>query len=220
MKRENVLVLTVIILSVLLAFQTGYLFHAKKSEADGISKKIKTSDSTNDPASRRKPVQSVLSPFQAEPLFSQTWDPFEEMDQMHKMMNKMLHETYNRGVRGEGISSTFSAFDPDIDVKETPDEYVIRLDLPGIDKDKISVKVHDGILTISGERQAEAEEKSEDGGVYRMERSFGSFSRSFPVPQDANMDAMTAQTKNGVLTIKLPKLVTREHSPEKKVTIQ
>ncbi len=82
----------------------------------------------------------------------------------------------------------------------------MRLDLPGVDKDKINVKVQNNMLTISGERRSETEEADQKTGFYRMESSFGSFMRSFPLPADADPDNMTAESKNGVLTIRLPKI--------------
>jgi HSP20 family protein len=97
-------------------------------------------------------------------------------------------------------------YEPDLDVQETGDAYLIRLDLPGVDKDKINVKIQNNVLTISGERKSEKEETDDKSGFYRMESSFGSFMRSFPLPADADSNVMTAESKNGVLMVRLPKI--------------
>lgn len=219
MKRENFLVALVIVLVALIAFETGYLMNAKKNERKLETTKKESVYGASYPASRISRYHSVNAPALPDP-FTRNWDPFEEMDQIHKMMNRMINETHNRS-KAQGVSGmVFSSFDPDLDVKETNTEYIIRLDLPGIDKDKINVKIDNGVLTVAGERQAEKEEKNEGEGFYRMERSFGSFSRSFPVPADADVDGMKAETKNGVLTVRFPKLAQARPSTEKKVTVQ
>ncbi len=133
------------------------------------------------------------------------WDPFQEMEEMQKAMNQMFRQSYSRGV-GSGFGTGHAMrYEPDWDVKETPSEYVIKLDLPGIDKDKVSVKVDAGQLVVSGERQMEKESSSDQDNFYSMERSFGSFARSMPMPADADSDKIAAESKDGVLTIRIPK---------------
>jgi HSP20 family protein len=135
-----------------------------------------------------------------------SYDPFEEMEQIQKMMNRMFRDSFNRGSTGGGFVRQNFLYEPDLDVQETADAYLIRLDLPGVDKDKINVKIQNNVLTISGERKSEKEEADQNGGFYRMESSFGAFMRSFPLPADADSNDMTAESKNGVLTIRLSKI--------------
>jgi len=92
---------------------------------------------------------------------------------------------------------------PAVDVSDTEKAYDITADLPGMDEKNIEVKVSDGILTIKGEKQDEKEEKKKD--YYVRERNFGSFERSFQVPEGVDADKIDASFKKGVLTVTLPK---------------
>ncbi|MCP5086061.1 MAG: Hsp20/alpha crystallin family protein [Rhodobacteraceae bacterium] len=94
-------------------------------------------------------------------------------------------------------------FQPAAEARSDEDAYEIRLEVPGIEKDDLELTLEDGLLTISGEKETVKEEKRES--YYFSERQYGSFSRSFRLPGDANSDAISADTKNGVLTIRVPK---------------
>jgi len=97
-----------------------------------------------------------------------------------------------------------------VDVNETEKEFFLSADMPGLDKNDVSVDIHDGVITIKGERAID-NEKSTDG--YRIrERQLGSFNRSFRLPDNVNEDKVAAKFKNGVLTVTLPK--TKEILPE------
>ena len=97
-----------------------------------------------------------------------------------------------------------------VDVNETEKEFFLSADMPGLDKNDVSVDIHDGVITIKGERAID-NEKSTDG--YRIrERQLGSFNRSFRLPDNVNEDKVAAKFKNGVLTVTLPK--TKEIVPE------
>jgi len=99
---------------------------------------------------------------------------------------------------------------PAVDVNETETEFFLSADMPGLDKKDVSVDIHDGVITIKGERDID-NEKSTDG--YRIrERQLGSFNRSFRLPDNVNEDKVAAKFKNGVLTVTLPK--TKEILPE------
>jgi HSP20 family protein len=103
---------------------------------------------------------------------------------------------------------------PAVDIAEKDGKYVIKADLPGVEEKDVSVEVHDGVLTIKGERKSEfAEEKD---NVYRAERSYGAFMRSFTIG-DVNEDKINAEYKNGTLTIELPKT---EQKKAKKISIK
>jgi HSP20 family protein len=92
---------------------------------------------------------------------------------------------------------------PAVDVAETDQAYEIKAELPGLDEKNIEVKVANGVLSIKGEKQEEKEEREKD--YYRRERSFGSFERSFQLPDDIEADKIEATFKNGVLSVTLPK---------------
>jgi HSP20 family protein len=106
---------------------------------------------------------------------------------------------------------------PAVDVTETDKAYEINAELPGMDEKNIEVKVADDVLTIKGEKREEKEEKNKD--YYLSERSFGSFQRSFQVPNGVDTDKIEASFKNGVLTVTLPKS-TEAQKAEKKITVK
>lgn len=104
---------------------------------------------------------------------------------------------------------------PEMDLVEAEDHFALRADLPGLGEDDVSIEVRDNTLTISGERKAEASEK--DRGFYRVERSFGRFSRSLTLPEGIDAEAVTAAFDRGVLEVRIPK--PQERRP-RVVTIQ
>jgi HSP20 family protein len=100
---------------------------------------------------------------------------------------------------------------PQMDLVEAEDHFVLKADLPGLDESDVSIEVQDGTLTISGERKAEHE--SSERGWYRIERSFGSFSRSLTLPERVDTDAISASFDRGVLEVRIPK--PEEHKPRR-----
>jgi len=106
---------------------------------------------------------------------------------------------------------------PAVDVSETDKAYEITAELPGMDEKNVEVKVANGILTIKGEKHGEKEEKQKD--YYMRERSFGSFERSFQVPDDVDADKIEANFKKGVLSVTLPKSAEAEKAA-KKITVK
>jgi HSP20 family protein len=92
---------------------------------------------------------------------------------------------------------------PAMDLVEADDHFVLKADLPGLGEDDVSIEVQDNVLTISGERKAEHERKEK--GFYRLERSFGRFSRSLTLPEGVNADAISANFDKGVLEVSIPK---------------
>lgn len=104
----------------------------------------------------------------------------------------------------EGEGEIFSPmWTPRMDLSETEGEFLVKMDLPGIDKDQVSVNVEDSMLTVKGERQEEKKEEKEN--YLRMERSYGNFYRSIPLPETAKVNQVKAAFKNGVLTVHIPK---------------
>ena len=125
------------------------------------------------------------------------WTPFTEFAQLHNELSRFMNGLV------EGNGRTTQSWVPTADVWETEHEVVYALDLPGIPEEKISVELHDGSLTISAER--EREETVEDGRFYRVERRFGSFTRTIGVPQGVTEADVTASYRNGVLEVHVAK---------------
>ena len=111
-----------------------------------------------------------------------------------------------------GAQSRFLAA-PAVDIAETDRAYEITAELPGVDEKSVEVKIADGVLTIRGEKRDEKREGDNDYFVH--ERSFGSFQRSFPVPEDADANKIEAKFRNGVLSVTLPKSANAQMLPRK-----
>jgi len=125
------------------------------------------------------------------------WSPWQELEGMQRTLSRLLDEG------GMSTSSEFGTWMPAVDIRETDDALLVYAELPGIDKKDIHVDVHDGVLTISGERKYEKDVKEEN--VHRTERAYGRFSRSFSLPRTVDADKVDARLKDGVLEIRLPK---------------
>ncbi|MDR1912639.1 MAG: Hsp20/alpha crystallin family protein [Helicobacteraceae bacterium] len=123
----------------------------------------------------------------------QRFDPFQEL-------RRHLLDAF--GEKGDGAPN-LSSFSPAVNTRETDSAYLIALDLPGVEKDGITVDLKDNALSISGERKFENEVKEDD--YYRLESRYGRFERRFSLPDNADPDAIEAVFKNGVLTLTLPK---------------
>jgi HSP20 family protein len=108
-----------------------------------------------------------------------------------------------------------SAFSPAFEVKETNDSFVVKADVPGVEEKDLDIAVHNGVLTVSGSRQAEERKESESYALY--ERQYGSFSRSFALPEMADADRIEADLRNGVLTLTIPK---KSEAKPRKITIK
>jgi HSP20 family protein len=100
---------------------------------------------------------------------------------------------------------------PPMDLVETQDDFVLRADLPGLTEDDVKIELADNVLTVSGERKAEHEERGE--GYYRVERASGAFSRSLTLPEGVKADAVKANFDRGVLEVRIPK--PEERKPRK-----
>ena len=125
------------------------------------------------------------------------WEPFRDVAALQSEMSRFMNGLL------EGNGRTNQAWVPALDVWETENEIVYALDLPGIPEEKISVELDDGALTISAER--ERTEEQSDERFYRYERRFGTFSRTFAVPQGVSASDISADYKDGVLEVHLKK---------------
>ena len=137
--------------------------------------------------------------------------PFTGLSTLHDQVNRLFNETI---FRGQGEESALTTWAPAVDIYETPNELVVKADLPEVDEKAIDVRVENNLLTIRGERKFE-KNISEDNYL-RVERTYGSFSRSFSLPNTVNAEAIHAEYKNGVLTVNLPK---REETKPRQVKV-
>ena len=129
-------------------------------------------------------------------------DPFRDLSSIQDRMNQIFEDALSR-TRGREEGLGTGMWTPAVDIYENNDSVVVKAELPGVEKDQIAVEVKDGILSLRGERKFEKEVKEES--YHRIERSYGSFQRSFSLPVTVDQEKVTAQFKNGVLEVKLPK---------------
>jgi HSP20 family protein len=128
------------------------------------------------------------------------WEPLRELGSLQNEMNRLFNNVFDAPA---GNSGTMRRWMPAMDLVETDDHFVLRADLPGLSEDDIKIELEDGTLTVSGDRKAEHESKNE--GYYRVERAFGSFSRSLTLPQGVDPEAVTASFDRGVLEVRVRK---------------
>jgi len=129
------------------------------------------------------------------------WDPFRELEEMSDRLNRMFARP---ATRTNGKETMIVAdWTPTVDISETDGEYQIKAEIPDVKKEDVKVTLEDGVLTIQGERKQEKEEKGKK--YHRIERSYGSFVRSFSLPELIDEEKVKAEFKDGVLNLHLPK---------------
>jgi len=141
------------------------------------------------------------------------WNPWREMPNLPNRFNRFPDDPFFRVGRMDEDAS-LGLWNPAVDLYEKDDHFVIKAELPGVDKNDIKVDLKDRVLTLSGERAYDNEVKEEN--YYRKERSYGKFQRVFTLPADVDSDKITAEFKAGVLRIEVPK---PEEKKAKQVTI-
>lgn len=129
-------------------------------------------------------------------------DPFRDLTSIQERMNQIFEDALSR-TRGREEGLRTGMWTPAVDIYEKTDSVVVKAELPGVEKDQISVEVKDGILTLRGERKFERDVKEES--YHRIERAYGSFLRSFSLPVSVDQDKVSAKFKDGVLEVELPK---------------
>ena len=132
-------------------------------------------------------------------------------------MNRIFQESLER-IRN--FQHAGKSFEPDLDVENSPEAYLLKMDLPGLEKENIHIDAVNNSLTVSGDRNLQRTEGSKAEGFYHVERTSGHFTRTMPMPSDANMDAITAKYHNGVLEITIPKLKTNPSVPSTPIPVQ
>ncbi len=136
------------------------------------------------------------------------WTPWQELENMNHQLSHLLDDS------PFGAAGETGQWAPKVDIRETDDALLVQAELPGIDKKDVHLEVKDGVLTLSGERRYEKDVKEEN--VHRVERAYGSFSRSFSLPSNVDANKVNAGMKDGVLEVRLPK---RESAKPKAITI-
>jgi HSP20 family protein len=132
------------------------------------------------------------------------WDPTRDLDALQTDVNRVFDAFF--GDRpANGIARRWV---PAIDLVETEEHFVLKVDLPGLEKDDVDIEVKDGLLTVSGERKAQHEERKD--GYHRIERAYGAFSRSLTLPQGIAADQVQADFDKGVLEVRIPKPAERK----------
>jgi HSP20 family protein len=130
------------------------------------------------------------------------WNPFKEWEEMEKRLSTYMGRPTARTEAGKE-AMTVAEWSPLVDITEDEKEYVIKAELPDVKKEDIKLTVEDNVMTISGERKYEKEEKGKK--YHRVERAYGSFMRSFTLPEAADGSKVSAEYKDGVLNVRLPK---------------
>jgi len=141
------------------------------------------------------------------------WEPLRDLVSTHDHFNQLFNETFARAF-GDQKEVSLRTWVPPVDICETEDSLVLKAELPGIKPDDVEIRVEDNTLYLKGERKFEKEVKDEN--FHQVERSYGSFSRSFSLPSSIDSDKVKAEYQNGILTLTMPK---REEAKPKTIKI-
>jgi HSP20 family protein len=139
------------------------------------------------------------------------WEPVRELSTIQNEMNRLFNTFFEAPTPGNASATALRRWIPAMDLVETDDDFVLRADLPGLSENDVKIELEDNVLTISGERKAEHEERKE--GYYRVERASGSFVRSLTLPEGVDPDSVKANFERGVLEVRIPK--PEERKPRK-----
>ena len=143
------------------------------------------------------------------------WDPFSSVEEGFDRLMPSLFGRWPRMTLDK--NAVKYEWRPSADISETDSEYLIRAELPAVKKDDVKVSFDNGVITIEGERKQEKDEKSEK--VHRTESFHGTFSRSFSLPDNINADAIRCDSKDGVLTVHIPKMAARVKPTAKQIRV-
>lgn len=138
------------------------------------------------------------------------WDPFRDLVTLSDRLNRALSDS-----TGTSSSTSYGAWSPPVDIFERADGLVIRAEIPGVSKDDIDVRIENNVLTLHGERRRE--EGFDETAAHRLERVYGSFTRSFSLPTTVDAAKISASYRDGVLEIVLPKA---EEAKPKRIQVQ
>ena len=141
------------------------------------------------------------------------YDPFRDLKTLQDEVNRLFSTNFSRGFGDEGLSR--GAWTPSVDIFENKDEIVLEAELPGMNREDFELTIENNVLTLRGERRFE--KKDEADNYHRVERAYGSFTRSFTLPQTVTAENATAEYKNGVLRVVLRK---REEVKARRIEIK
>ena len=143
------------------------------------------------------------------------WEPFRDLVSVQERMNLIFDEAFRGASRGTDDESALGAsWAPVVDIYEAEGNLVLKAELPGVDPKDVDVRVENNVLTLRGERKFESDVKREQ--YHRVERAYGSFSRSFTLPNAVDTDKIKAEYKDGVLRVTLPQ---REEAKPKQIAV-
>ncbi|HEX8091899.1 MAG TPA: Hsp20/alpha crystallin family protein [Blastocatellia bacterium] len=140
-----------------------------------------------------------------------TVDPVREMLNLQRGINQLFDNSVGQS-SGEGVA--LSTWTPAVDIYEDESSFIIKLEMPEVNREDVKVNLHENTLSISGERRLENEDKRE--GYHRVERSYGQFYRSFTLPPNVNPEGINAQFKDGMLRLSIPK---KEEAKPKQIEV-
>lgn len=133
---------------------------------------------------------------------STRWNPWKELEEMEKRLTSVFGPSPS-GVTDNKEAMSVAQWSPLVDITEDEKEYIVKAEIPEMKKEDIKINVHDDVLAITGERQYEKEEKGKK--YHKVERAYGSFMRRFTLPEDADGSKVSAEYKDGILNVHLPK---------------
>lgn len=160
------------------------------------------------PQSATRSQALLPDPFGFQPMTNpNTWDPFEEMNRMQQQIDQMFNQAFSRfqiSPQFQGLT-TEPVFSPRLDIQDSGKEYVVEIDMPGMDRANIEAKVENQDLVITGESNLSSEERQQNGTIIIQERRVGRFERSIPLPGPVRPKELEMIYQDGVLTVHLPK---------------
>ena len=139
-------------------------------------------------------------------------DPFRELFELQRNINELFEGSMSKSSREGAALSTWT---PAVDVYEDSDSFLIKVELPEVNREDVKVNLDDNVLSLTGERRFEHEDKRD--GYHRVERSYGQFYRSFTLPPNVNAEGIKAEFKDGVLRLTLPK---KEEAKPKQIEVK
>jgi HSP20 family protein len=144
------------------------------------------------------------------------WEPIRDLVSLQERMNRLFHESYGgTGRANDDDWALGGSWAPAVDIYEKDGNIVLKAELPGIDPKSVEIRVENNVLSLRGERKLEDEVKKE--GFHRVERAYGTFTRSFTLPTVVDTEKIKAESKDGVLKLTLPQ---REEAKPKQIQIQ
>lgn len=147
-------------------------------------------------------------------MYLQKWDPFETLSELQDDIDRSFNRYLSPNRKSKLNLAANSDWYPSVDIHEDKENYYFEVEAPGVEKDSFDVNIEDSVLTIKGERKYEV--KKEEKNAHRIEREYGSFLRSFSLPETADVEKVDADYNNGVLHIKVAK---KEAAKPKKITV-